>query len=366
MSNIHNTVGTPKTLYKFSGAGNDFVVIDGRKGGVDEFRTVERIMELCREYKTDGLMILTDVPKEEIPGTSPRMTGEGTRETEDCPRAIDFVMEFYNPDGSGGMMCGNGGRCIVAFADMLGLKPAAADGTWHFMAPDGMHEAQIIDRSFVAVAPQDDKTCPLDDKGSHYEQDSCHSERSEESKWTVRLKMIDVDGITPMMGGYFLNTGTRHFVKFVDDVDAIDMERDAKPLRWDPAFQPVGTNVNFVERRPDGLHVRTFEKGVEGETLACGTGITASAIASTVEIPGTSPRMTIGTSPRMTIGTSPMVTTGISPRMTIGPSPMVTVHLFCRRGDRLSVEFDQKGNEFTDVFLTGPAELVAVLKNSPK
>ena len=276
MSNIQNT------LYKFSGAGNDFVVIDGRKGGVDEFRNVERIGELCKEYNTDGLMILTETP------------------------AIDFVMEFYNPDGSGGMMCGNGGRCIVAFADMLGLKPAAQDGTWHFLAPDGMHEAKILGREV------------------------------EGSKWTVRLKMIDVEGVTPMMGGFFLNTGTRHFVKFVDDVDAVDMERDAKPLRWDAAFQPAGTNVNFVERRPDGLHIRTFEKGVEGETLACGTGITASAIASVIEIPGTSPRMT-------------------------EKSLTVNVPATCRRGDKLSVEFKKDGQGFKDVFLTGPAELVKTI-----
>jgi diaminopimelate epimerase len=266
------------TLYKFTGAGNDFVVIDGRKGDVSAFRTVERIGELCREYKTDGLMILTDRPLLEIPGTSPRMT-------------VDFVMEFYNPDGTGGMMCGNGGRCITAFADMLGLKPAAADGTWHFLAPDGPHVAKILSK--------------------------------EPGKWTVRLKMIDVEGVTPMMGGYFLNTGTRHFVKFVDDVDSKDMDLEAKPLRWDPAFQPEGTNVNLVECRPDGLHIRTYEKGVEGETLACGTGITATAIAS---------------------GNS---------------SP---VRLQCRRGDWLSVEFKKDGKGFRDVYLTGPAELVKTIE----
>ena len=279
------------------------MVIDGRKGDVDEFRTVERIGELCKEFKTDGLMILG-----------------GARSVPGMTEGVDFTMEFYNPDGTGGMMCGNGGRCITAFADMLGLKPAAEDGTWHFLAPDGPHEAKILDRSFVATAPQDDKCV-----------------------WTVRLKMIDVSGITPMMGGYFLNTGTRHFVKFVDDVDSIDMEQEAKPLRWDPAFQPVGTNVNFVERRPDGLHIRTYEKGVEGETLACGTGITASAIASIMEIPGTSPRMTME-----------------SQRMT------EKVKLQCRRGDWLTVEFDQNGQYFTNVYLTGPAEVVAVLKNGPK
>ena len=212
-------------LYKFSGAGNDFVVIDGREEDVSAFRAVPRIEALCREYKTDGLMIL----------------GAGDA-------GVDFTMEFYNPDGSGGMMCGNGGRCIVAFADYLGIKPASGD-VFLFRAPDGLHTGEIL-------------------------------ERPEDGLWEVRIKMIDVQGITPMLGGYFLNTGTRHFVKFVDDVEQIDVDAEGKALRWNEAFAPIGTNVNFVHVAPDGLHVRTFEKGVEGETLACGTGLTASAIAA--------------------------------------------------------------------------------------
>lgn len=110
----------------FTGAGNNFVVFDGREGGMDEYRRPERIQSLCREYRTDGLMILTEAPGQ------------------------DFGMEFYNPDGSGGMMCGNGGRCIVAFADYLGLKPASEDGTWHFLAPDGEHTATILEGSHVS------------------------------------------------------------------------------------------------------------------------------------------------------------------------------------------------------------------------
>ena len=247
------------------------MVIDGRKGDVSEYREVPRIMELCHKYSTDGLMILL-----------PSSSGLSRRSH------VDFVMEFYNPDGSGGMMCGNGGRCITAFADMLGLKPAAEDGTWHFLAPDGPHVAKILSR--------------------------------EPGKWTVRLKMIDVKGVTPMKNGFFLNTGTRHYVEFRDNVDSIDMEKEAKPLRWDPAFQPEGTNVNFVERRKDGLHIRTYEKGVEGETLACGTGITASAIAFGAP-----------------------------------------TKLQCRRGDWLSVEFKKDGQGFKEVYLTGPAELVKTI-----
>ena len=259
------------TIYHFSGAGNDFVVIDGRKGDVSEYREVPRIEALCREHKTDGLMIL----------------GSGDAE-------VDFTMEFYNPDGSGGMMCGNGGRCIVAFADYLGIKPADGE-VFLFRAPDGLHTGEIL-------------------------------ARPEADLWTVRIKMIDVQGITPMLSGYFLNTGTRHFVKFVDDVEKVDIDTEGKALRWDPALAPIGTNVNFVHVAPDGLHVRTFEKGVEGETLACGTGLTASAIAA----------------------------------YAAGVIPDADVRLRARQ-DWLSVNFTPGADEkFTDVYLTGPARLVRV------
>ena len=227
-------------------------------------------------------------------------------------------MEFYNPDGSGGMMCGNGGRCIVAFADYLGIRPAhrpalrQAQGPgseqvpelvegpaeYLFRAPDGLHTGEILER------PDGSTGSPTD-------------------RWIVRIKMIDVQGITPMLGGLFLNTGTRHFVKFVDDVEKVDIDTEGKALRWDPAFAPIGTNVNFVHVAPDGLHVRTFEKGVEGETLACGTGLTACAIAAFyIGKPDTRLRA---------------------------------------RQDWLSVNFTPGPDEkFTDVYLTGPARLVGI------
>lgn len=259
-------------IYHFSGAGNDFVVIDGREGDVFAYREVARIQALCKEHKTDGLMIL----------------GSGDAE-------VDFTMEFFNPDGSGGMMCGNGGRCIVAFADYLGIRPAAG-GVFLFRAPDGLHTGEIL---------------------AH----------PEESLWEVRIKMIDVQGVTPMLGGYFLNTGTRHFVKFVEDVEQVDIDTEGKALRWNEAFAPVGTNVNFVHVAPDGLHVRTFEKGVEGETLACGTGITASAIAA----------------------------------FAAGVIPDADVRLRARQ-DWLSVNFTPGADAaFTDVYLTGPARLIRVI-----
>ena len=291
-----------RKLYKFSGAGNDFVVIDGREGDVASFREVARIEALCREFRTDGLMILG----QEMPGQAGHDVKAGHDVMADPDRpSVDFIMEFYNPDGSGGMMCGNGGRCIVAFADYLGIRPSChpelAEGSYLFRAPDGLHTGEIL-------------------------------ARPEDGLWEVRIKMIDVQGITPMLGGFFLNTGTRHFVKFVDDVEQVDIDTEGKALRWDPSFAPVGTNVNFVHVAPDGLHVRTFEKGVEGETLACGTGLTASAIAA--------------------------YHAGIP---SVIPGEAKESYRLRARQDWLSVNFTPGADEkFTDVYLTGPARLVEI------
>ncbi len=258
-------------LHKFSGAGNVFVVLDGRGADVSKYRNPEFISFLCMEYSTDGLMILGEAP------------------------GYDFGMEFYNPDGSGGMMCGNGGRCITAFADMLGIKPSK-DGSFYFLAPDGPHTAVIINHD---------------------------SERD----WTVRLGMKDVSDSRDVLGGTFLDTGTRHFVKFVQDVEDVDVAAEGKELRWREEFAPQGTNVNFVS--PDGpvLNVRTFEKGVEGETLACGTGITASAIAAHMK--------------------------GIAPT-SAGTDGRLTYRIRARI-DNLSVDFMP---DHSSVFLTGPATLL--------
>lgn len=262
-------------LHKYSGAGNDFVVLDGRTEDVSEFRTAGRIAALCDRRTgfaaadgrigADGLMILTDDPD------------------------YDFRMEYYNSDGSGGMMCGNGGRCIVAFADALGLKPA--DGrVFRFVAADGEHTGEILVR-----------------KGD------CK---------TVRLRMIDVQEFHPALDGWFLDTGTRHFVRFVPDVEMIDVETEGRQARWDPLFAPIGANANFVSVDSDGtLRVRTFEKGVEAETLACGTGITASAIAAYLTSARKSTRYDIQA-----------------------------------RIARLSVDFVPGKDCFTDVYLTGPAD----------
>lgn len=277
-------------LYKYSGAGNDFVVLDGRSEDVGHYREAGVIRSLCSREDgfqaadgrigADGLMILS--------------VADG----------YDFSMEFYNPDGSSGMMCGNGGRCIVAFSSFLGLVPA--DGkVFRFVAADGEHTGEIVS-SVGDVA-------------------------------TVRLRMIDCSEYHSVLDGWFLNTGTRHFVKFVDDVESLDIESEGKRYRWDEKFAPLGVNANFVQRLADGsLKVRTFEKGVEAETLACGTGLTACAIASWLDSHEDS-------------------------RETAASSwGSIRVALHARIAD-LKVDFkapERADAAFKEVFLTGPAELV--------
>lgn len=212
---------------KYHGAGNDFLLADNRDGHLS--LSPGMIRHLCDRHTgfgADGVMLL------ENSGTA------------------DFRMVFYNPDGSGGMMCGNGGRCIVSFAADLGI--VREESTIVFEAPDGLHHAEII---------------------SHHER-------------TVRLQMRDVSGIQsfPEEHACFLDTGTRHLVKFVHGLNEYPVMSEGAALRGDPRFAPTGTNVDFVEAECKGgrtvLNIRTFEKGVEGETLACGTGIVASALAA--------------------------------------------------------------------------------------
>jgi diaminopimelate epimerase len=217
------------TFYKYQGAGNDFLIADNRDGGLH--LTVEHIAALCdRRYGVgaDGLMLLEKSP------------------------VYDFRMVYYNSDGSGGMMCGNGGRCMVAFAADMGIE------NFDFEAADGFHTAQIL--------------------------------ASEDGVKTVRLKMKDVtstqwyealEGARVPSEGCFMDTGTRHYVRFVSGLEEYDIVSEGRDIRYNAeALQPVGANVNYVEPYPGGIKVRTYEKGVEDETFACGTGIVASCVAS--------------------------------------------------------------------------------------
>lgn len=224
------------TFYKYHGAGNDFLIADGRDIDID--LSAGQIARLCERHTgigADGVMVL--------------------ERSSDA----DFRMRYYNSDGSGGMMCGNGGRCIVAFAADLGYE------SFVFEAPDGQHVAEL-ENSVEAFSAE---------------------------PRIVRLKMKDVQGAAlyenrtdAMFPDVFLDTGTRHLVHFVEDVGECDVVGTGRSLRYDPRFAPKGVNVNFVRVNdflPDGnldIDVRTYEKGVEDETLACGTGIVASSMAS--------------------------------------------------------------------------------------
>ena len=206
-------------FYKYEGAGNDFIIIDNRKQDIVLGEKV--IRHLCSKHYgigSDGLMLLTN-------------------ET-----MADFSMQFYNPDGSSGMMCGNGGRCIVRFAKDIGV---ISKNKTEFLAPDGLHRAEILNDKDVA------------------------------------LKMTDVENIEKYNDGLWLNTGTSHFVVNVKDVTSIDLIKKGKALRYDDRFaKHNGCNVNFyTEQENNLLLIRTYERGVEDETLACGTGITATALA---------------------------------------------------------------------------------------
>lgn len=155
---------------------------------------------------------------------------------------VDFTMEFYNPDGSLATFCGNGARCIVKFAQELQI----IDNNCTFEAKDGLHKAKIINQK-------------------------------------VDLQMIDVEKHEFIEEMIYLNTGTQHLVKFANNIDAIQIMTEAPVLRYNKHFEPSGTNVNFVEETENNIKIRTYEKGVEAETLSCGTGVTASAIAYAIK-----------------------------------------------------------------------------------
>lgn len=205
---------------KYQGAGNDFVLIDARAS--DPGLTKEQIRFLCdRRFGigADGLMTL-----------------------EADPAGTDFYMRYYNSDGGESTMCGNGGRCIARFADHLGIGSTVK----RFNSSDGFHEAELLPDGLI------------------------------------RLRMIDVSEVKVLADGrsWFVFTGSPHYVEIVDDVTAVDVTGRGAEIRRRPEYEAMGgTNVNFVQvPGPGHIRVRTFERGVEAETLACGTGVTAAAL----------------------------------------------------------------------------------------
>ncbi len=206
-------------FFKYQGTGNDFVLIDSRNHFYFEeenFSLIEKICDRRFGIGADGLIILKN------------------------KEGYDFEMIYFNADGRQSSMCGNGGRCIVAFAKKLGIIENAC----RFWAIDGEHEA-----------------------------------KTEKNDW-VELKMSDVSKIEIGDGHFILDTGSPHYVIFVEDLDDIKVVENAQMIRYSKRFRKEGINVNFVEKSDSGLAIATYERGVEGETLSCGTGVTAAAIAA--------------------------------------------------------------------------------------
>jgi diaminopimelate epimerase len=250
------------TFHKYQGTGNDFVILDNRDERYNGL-TNEQVRFLCdRRFGigADGLMLLNNAA------------------------GYDFEMKYYNADGRPSSMCGNGGRCLVKFAYNIGIRK----NKYAFIAVDGPHEAEI------------------DDDG------------------TVSLKMKDVDGIKDYHGDFILDTGSPHYVKMIEDVMTYDVLKKGKDIRNSNAFAKDGINVNFVQQKNDDeIIVRTFERGVEDETLSCGTGVTASALVCYHNERGYND---------------------------------VTVYT---RGGKITVEYDKvDDNAFRNIWLCGPAEKV--------
>ncbi len=201
---------------KYQGTGNDFVVIDNRQKNIE--LSTEQVKLLCdRKFGigADGLMLLQE------------------------KKGYDFEMIYYNADGKIGSMCGNGGRCLTQFAFDCGIRKEK----YNFTASDGEHESFFADNGWI------------------------------------HLKMKDVDTIENFHGDYILNTGSPHYVKTVNNINEYDVFNEGKEIRYSKDFTESGINVNFVEQTgEDNIYVRTYERGVENETLSCGTGVTASAL----------------------------------------------------------------------------------------
>ncbi|MBL0741499.1 diaminopimelate epimerase [Chryseolinea lacunae] len=244
---------------KYQATGNDFVIIDNRDAKLSFSKAqIETLCDRKFGVGADGLMLIETHP------------------------TLHFNLEYYNSDGTQSL-CGNGSRAAVAFAAQLGL----VNGKASFNAYDGEHKAELLPAGIV------------------------------------RLKMNPVAGVKKLGDDYFINTGSPHFIKFVNNVDACDVFEEGRSIRYSAAFKPGGTNVNFVECLPGNvINVRTYERGVENETLSCGTGVTAAALAAHFK----------------------------------GYTSPVSIKT---KGGDLSVEFKPgQSGTFEEIFLVGPAKMV--------
>lgn len=247
-------------FYKYQGTGNDFILFDNRSNFFPKEDT-SLVAFLCdRRFGigADGLILLEN------------------------HESSDFKMVYYNSDGNQSTMCGNGGRCIVAFAKNLNI----IDSETNFMAVDGIHHASI--------------------EGT-----------------IVKLQMIDVSDIQSREKYSFLNTGSPHHVQLVSDLDNLEVQQEGAKIRYG-IYGKEGSNVNFVSQLNDNtFSIRTYERGVEGETLSCGTGVTAVALAMFQNQKTKSNQIKVVT-----------------------------------KGGELRVNFSSKGSVYTNVQLIGDASLV--------
>jgi diaminopimelate epimerase len=250
------------TFYKYQGTGNDFIMVDNRLLTFPK-KDTQLINQLCdRRFGigADGLILLEN------------------------HTTYDFKMVYFNSDGNESSMCGNGGRCLVAFAKQLGIIQATAE----FEAVDGYHYAEISADELVS------------------------------------LQMKDVDSISVYENYSFLNTGSPHHVQIVSDLKKMDVKTEGAKIRYSELYGANGSNVNFVHQIDSKtFSVRTYERGVEEETLSCGTGATAVAIAM----------------------------------HHVGKTKSNSIDLQVE-GGKLSVQFKENHGVYSDVFLVGPATFV--------
>ncbi|WP_456378840.1 diaminopimelate epimerase [Lutibacter sp.] len=248
-------------FYKYQGTGNDFIIIDNRNNTFPKNDT-KRIHKLCdRRFGigADGLILLESSQKN------------------------DFTMVYFNADGNEGSMCGNGGRCIVAFAKKLNIIKNETT----FEAVDGLHYASIKNNM-------------------------------------VRLQMMDINTVEVSENYLFLNTGSPHHICFNNNIANINVKELGAKIRYGAPYFKEGTNVNFAEQiSENSFKVRTYERGVEDETLACGTGVTAVAIAAN--------------------------------KSNKTQANLIKIEAL---GGILEVSFDKKNDTYTNVFLKGPAQFI--------
>jgi diaminopimelate epimerase len=267
-------------FYKYQATGNDFIMIDNRLGQFSV--TLEQVKQLCHRkfgIGADGLMLIEKHP------------------------SLDFNLVYYNSDGSQSL-CGNGSRAAVRMASALGM----VNGKARFNAYDGVHEADLLPNEIV------------------------------------RLKMNDVNQVQALKEDFFINTGSPHYIKFISSIEDYPVYQEGREIRYSESYKPGGTNVNFVELLSENaIFVRTYERGVENETLSCGTGVTAAALAA--HFKGYSSPVKIGTiGGELLVEFKPGQTDGANDN-SVAPDSNTGLPA-------------GQASTFKDVFLIGPAKLV--------